>query len=73
MFIGVNVWGVLLTPTCMGGSNIFRRHRRRRRRRRSCWCQLQGGWGGGGKLRNASVTFLFFCMKFLWDDINNIS
>ena len=31
-----------------------------------------GGWGGGGRanLRNASVTFSFFGMKLLWDDIN---
>ena len=30
--------------------------------------------GGRANLRNASVTFfLFFGMKLLWDDINNIS
>ena len=33
---------------------------------------LRGG-GGGANLRNASVTFSIFSMKFLWDDINNIS
>ena len=29
--------------------------------------------GGRPNLRNASVTFLFFGMKLLWDDIDNIS
>ena len=32
---------------------------------------LRGG-GGGANLRNSSVTFSFFGMKLLWDDINNI-
>ena len=29
--------------------------------------------GGRGNLKNASVTFFFFGMKLLWDDISNIS
>ena len=35
--------------------------------------RLRGGGGGGVYLKNASVTFLIFCMKLLLGDINHIS